>query len=354
MKIPVQNIYYLLCYAWDKLDEKDRVSVSVDNNTELIDLFAKVLANATKLLLKRGIDKSYVDHTEEIVGLKGKVELGQTLKANLLYKQRTICTYDKFSSDIITNSILVSTISRLVRTRGLDKVLNRELVILNRALSDIPQIEITSSTFKQVRLHRNNRFYGFIINVCQIIHESTLPTEEKGIYSFSDFSRDDKKMNQLFESFIRNFYKIEQRKYTIVKKERISWQFDCTDSESNEHLPIMETDITLENDTEKIIIDAKYYQESMTVNFGNEKIKSANLYQLFSYLMNQRGASPKNSKATGILLYPTVNTEYNFSYQYQEHPIQIRTINLNQDWRKIYQRLMEIINVREMQTTTAS
>ena len=25
MKIPIQNIYYLLCYAWNKLDEKDIV-----------------------------------------------------------------------------------------------------------------------------------------------------------------------------------------------------------------------------------------------------------------------------------------------------------------------------------------
>jgi 5-methylcytosine-specific restriction enzyme subunit McrC len=345
MQIPIENIYYLLCYAWNKLDEKERVNVSIDDKTELLDLFAKILINATKMLLKRGIDKNYIDYTEELAGVKGKVQISQTLKSNLLFKQRTICTFDDFSANIISNRILVSTIYRLTRTKGLDKQLKNELVSLQRMLSDIEQIEITNSLFKQVKLNRNNRFYGFVMNVCQIIYESTLPSEEQGKYKFSDFTRDDKKMNQLFESFIRNFYKIEQQKYNTVKKETIKWQFDNTDKDSYQYLPQMETDITLENDEEKIIIDAKFYRETMTLNYDKERIKSANLYQLFSYLLNQQDTNLKTHNATGILLYPTIETDYNLNFKYNEHKIQIRTINLNSNWRNISSRLKEIIEV---------
>lgn len=88
MAIPIENIYFLLCYAWNKLDEKERVDVSIDDKTELLDLFAKVLITSSKLLLKRGIDKSYIDHQEEISGVKGKIEISQTLKRNLLFKQK--------------------------------------------------------------------------------------------------------------------------------------------------------------------------------------------------------------------------------------------------------------------------
>ena len=73
MQIPIENIYYLLCYAWNKLDEKDTCKCFIDDKTELLDLFAKVLINATKMLLKRGIDKSYIDHTEVIV--RGKRQI---------------------------------------------------------------------------------------------------------------------------------------------------------------------------------------------------------------------------------------------------------------------------------------
>ena len=344
MRIPIENIYFLLCYAWNKLDEKERVNVSIDDKTELLDLFAKILINATKTLIKRGIDKNYIDHTEELSGVKGKIQISHTLKSNLLIKQRTICTFDEFSSNIILNRILVSTIYRLTRTKGLDKELKKELVAIQRMLNGIEQIEITSSLFNQVRLNRNNRFYGFVMNVCQIIYDSTLPSEEQGKFKFSDFTRDDNKMNQLFEAFIRNFYRIEQRKYKTVKKETIKWQFENTDKENYQYLPQMETDITLENDEEKIIIDAKFYRETMTVNYDKERIKSANLYQLFSYLLNQEDVSIKTKTATGILLYPTIETDYDLNFKYYDHKIQIRTVNLNTNWRNISTRLKEITN----------
>jgi 5-methylcytosine-specific restriction enzyme subunit McrC len=343
MQIPIENIYYLLCYAWNKLEEKELVNVSIDDKTELLDLFAKILINATKILLKRGIDKNYIDYTEERIGIKGKIQISQTLKSNLHFKQRTICTFDNFSDNIISNRILFSTIYKLTRIKELNKQLKNELVSLQRMFSDIDQIDITNSLFKQVRLNRNNSFYGFVMNVCQIIFESTTPSEEPGKYKFSDFTRDDKKMNQLFESFIRNFYKIEQQQYKTVKKEIIKWKFDNIDKDSYHYLPQMETDITLENDNEKIIIDAKFYRETMTFNYDKEKIKSANLYQLFSYLINQQDTNIKTRNTTGILLYPTIETEYNLNYKFNTHKIQIRTINLNSNWKNISSRLKEII-----------
>lgn len=347
MQIPIENIYYLLCYAWNKLEEKERVNVSVDDKTELLDLFAKILINGTKILLKRGIDRSYIDFTDEIAGVKGKVQISQTLKSNLLFKQRTVCTFDTFSSNILTNRILISTIHSLSRTKGLDKELKKELISLQRMFSGIDLIQINNSLFNQIKLNRNNRFYGFLMNVCQIIYENTLPSEEQGNYKFSDFTRDENKMNQLFEAFIRNFYRIEQNKYNIVKKESIYWQFESDTLDSFQFVPKMETDITLENNTEKIIIDAKYYRETMIINYDKEKIKSNNLYQLFSYLLNQEDNTPKTVNAKGILLYPTIEKDYDLQYKYKTHTIEIRTINLNSNWKLISNRLKEIISLSD-------
>jgi 5-methylcytosine-specific restriction enzyme subunit McrC len=346
MQIPIENIYYLLCYAWNTLDEKDRVNVSIDDKTELLDLFAKVLINSSEMLLKRGIDKNYIDHNEELAGIKGKIEISQTLKSNLLSKQRTICAYDDFSANIISNRILVTTIYRLTRTKGLDKELKNRLVSLQRMLSGIELVEISNSLFKQIRLNRNNRFYRFVMNVCQIIYENTLPSEAQGQFKFSDFTRDERKMNKLFEEFIRNFYRLEQNKYYSVGKETIRWQFNNADTDSLQYLPEMETDITLENDNEKIIIDAKYYSETMVINYDKERIKSANLYQLFSYLLNQEDVdNPKTKSAVGILLYPTIEKDYNLNFKYLKHDIQIRTLNLNSNWRSISHRLKEIVHI---------
>jgi hypothetical protein len=38
--IPVRNVYYLLCYAWDRLDESRVVAVEAGDYRHLVDLFA--------------------------------------------------------------------------------------------------------------------------------------------------------------------------------------------------------------------------------------------------------------------------------------------------------------------------
>jgi len=342
MLIPIENIYYLLCYVWNKLEEKDRVSITIDDKTDILDLLAKVLVSGTKILLKRGIEKNYLTISQEIAGVKGKLELSETVKRGILKKQRTFCTMDEFSSNILSNQLLVSTFYRLINTQDLDPSLKGELKRLIWMFSGIQPIEIQNSHFRQVRLHRNNKFYGFLLNVCQLIYENSLPTEKPGEWRFIDFMRDEQKMNKLFETFLLNFY----RKHLIgwqVSSPAITWQLIPEDEKAIEHLPRMLTDITLERQDEKIIIDAKYYRQTMTENFERQKIHSGNLYQIFSYLINQRGGDEKTRKTRGILLYPTIDEEYDLHYMFEEHPIQIKTVNLNQHWRGIEKRLVGVV-----------
>lgn len=344
MNIPIQNIYYLLCYAWNKLDEKDRVNISIDDKTELLDLLAKVIISGTRILLKRGIDRNYLDKINEISGVKGKLELSSTLKSNLLLKQKTICNYDIFSSNIISNQIITTTLYRLIKTVNLDKKIKSEIKSILWMFDEVDIIELQQSTFKQVKLNRNNKFYGFLLDVCELIYNSSLPLEQQGTWKFMDFTRDERKMNQLFESFIRNFYKREQTIFPVVKREQIKWNFLYEESDNSQYLPIMETDITLENDSSKIIMDAKFYSETMGGRFDKEKVKSPNLYQLFSYLLNQRTENSKTKNTTGVLIYPSIEKEYNLKYSYEGHNIFIKTVNLNTNWTLIDKRLKEILN----------
>lgn len=344
MQIPVENIYYLLCYAWNKLEEKERISVSVDDKTRLQDLFAKILVNAVVLLLKRGVDRGYQIYVDELPGVKGKLELAQTLKSGALARGKTICGFDELTVDTMINRILYTTMYRLSRTEGVDRNLKFELQKLLWMFGDLPLLEITHGHFNRVRLNRNNRFYGLILDVCRIVFESSLPSEEPGAYTFMDFTRDDNRMAMLFESFVRNFYRRERPDYPTVGRENIQWGMTSPEKEHLDFLPQMQTDITLENRFRKFIIDAKFYREAMTVNYRKERVRSGNLYQLFSYLVNQETDEVKTRHATGILLYPTVSGEYNLDFRYKEHAILIRTVDLNTGWKNIERRLHEIID----------
>ena len=339
--IPIENIYYLLCYAWNRLEEKDRVDVDAEDCTELIDLLAGVLINGTKILLKRGIDRSYINHVDEIAGVKGKLQFSETLKRNLLPKQRTVCEFDEFSADVLTNQIVVSTFKKLLRIENVDRRNRDAIRNVLRFLDGISEIEITAAHFSQVRINRNNRFYGFLLSVCRLIHDNTMLSERTGKWQFKDFSRDEKKMNKIFEDFLFNFYRIEQDVYR-VSRPQINWQFSG-DDEDMRLLPKMQTDIVLESSEKKIVMDAKYYNTTLGERYDTRKIHSHNLYQIFSYLMNQRDGSEKSESCRGILVYPTTDAEQDLAFSYKGMTVEVRTVNLNDNFRSIHQRLLSLI-----------
>ncbi|AKB73968.1 McrBC 5-methylcytosine restriction system component [Methanosarcina lacustris Z-7289] len=343
MQIPIQNIYYLLCYAWDKLDESDIVDVKAISTTELINLFAKILINGTAYLLKHGLDRYYVENEHIVNGIKGKLNLSASIKQNTLPSNKTICLYDEFDYNILHNQILKTTISKLLKVKNLDNDLKNELHRLFIKLPLISEIQIRNSHFKQIRLHRNNCKYGFVLKVCQIINENLFIDESSGSYQFKDFLQEEKAMARLFESFVRNFYKIEQSVFS-VKREDIKWNFVTENEIDLRMLPKMSTDISLISSSRKIIIDTKFYKEALETRFTHEKINSSNLYQLFSYLKNQESDLEITKACEGVLLYPSVGNDFKFSYRFQNHRIKIASINLNQDWFYIKKDLLEIIS----------
>lgn len=343
MDIPIQNIYYLLCYAWDKLDEKDVVNVEKIDSKDIMDLFAKVLINGCLHLFKRGIDRNYIPINQELRGIRGKPVFADYVKRNLKIKASMVCDFDEFHHNILHNQIIKSTIRSLVLFTDIDLGLKQLLVRIYRRFHETDIIKIKQKDFSSVRLNRNNFFYDFLLKICQIINESALINEEHGTYKFRDFIRDENKMDVLFEHFVRNFYKKEQDVYK-VGIEIINWDVEAQSDEISKLLPIMKTDISLESETRKIIIDTKYYKEALAEHYDTEKIRSANLYQIFAYLKNVEAKGDINTTCDGMLLYPTVNREIDETFKLKNHRIMVKTVNLSQDWKCIEKRLLSLIN----------
>ena len=251
-QIPIQNLYYLLCYAWGLPEQREWVKVDADSCPAVLDLLSRLLTKGADVLLKRGIAKEYRTHEEEIAGIKGKLELAQTLKQGRYREGKTICTIDDLTGDILLNQIVYTTMYRLLGNKDLDKDVKKDLLRSFRRFPKVSIIDLKPGTFKDVRLNRNNRFYRLIISVCEMLHANMLPDKQRpGEYRFIDFTRDEDVMNSIFEAFLRNFYHQEcSAEYPIVRRTRISFRFDALNAEDVELLPIMETDVTLDNPKE--------------------------------------------------------------------------------------------------------
>ncbi len=344
MEIPIQNIYYLLCYAWNKLEERDMVDVKGIETIKLCDLFAKVLIGGTSRLLKLGIDRGYVHRSEETQGIKGKVDFGLSLKKILFHYARAQCEFDELSHNVLHNQILKSTLRKLASVDELDQGLKDQLNGLYRRLYEVDDVPLSKTLFRQVQLHRNNSFYDFLLRICELVVENLLPSEEKGKSKFRDFVREERQMGILFEEFVRNFYKLEQDSYRVYRED-IRWNITAGDETSRAFFPKMQTDISLEGKERKILVDTKYYREALTEYYDKEKIKSENIYQIFAYLKNLETASEINRNCAGILLYPTVAKDLDINVTMHGHEMSFKTINLNQDWRGVHKDLLAVVGL---------
>ena len=73
-----------------------------------------------------------------------------------------------------------------------------------------------------------------------------------------------------------------------------------------------------------------------------EKFHSNNLYQIFSYLKNAEAKGDIYKNCRGVLLYPQVDKLFDESYDIHNHVIKVCTVNLNDNWETIHNRLLEI------------
>ena len=349
-QIPIQNLYYLLCYAWGLPEQREWVKVDADSCPAVLDLLSRLLTKGADVLLKRGIAKEYRTHEEEIAGIKGKLELAQTLKQGRYREGKTICTIDDLTGDILLNQIVYTTMYRLLGNKDLDKEVKKDLLRSFRRFPKVSIIDLKPGTFKDVRLNRNNRFYRLIISVCEMLYANMLPDKQRhGEYRFLDFSRDEKKMEIIFESFLRNFYHQEcSREFPIVKRSRIHFQIEAINAEDIDLMPEMETDVTLDNPKEgkRIILDAKYYNDMFVSHNGAaKKLRREHVSQIISYVENQEDSSePRTLQAKGIMVYPKTNVHVeNADFEKNGHAYRFCTVNLAQDWKAIDARLRQII-----------
>lgn len=345
-KIPIENIYFLLCYAWQYWRESQIARFETDEETGIVDLFAKVLISGIAYLRRRGMDRGYIEYEEDTRTIRGKIMFGESVKRRLFSRAQAHCEYDRLSHNVLHNQLLKGTVQHLIQIENLNNEDRAKLYGVMRWLTDIEAVTPTEGAFNSVQLNRNNAFYGFLLSVCRIIMENLLVTEKDGKAYFRNFLEDKHTMNRIFEKFVYNFYKLELSDYD-VSSPFIKWYPAAFEPSVDPLLPKMQTDIVLVERKRKrmIIIDAKFYSDTLDTHYRSEKkkINSANLYQIFAYLKNIERQHPFGLKCEGMLLYPTVEDDIDAEFNLGGHTVRVCTIKLDQDWRKISEDLLKLI-----------
>lgn len=216
----------MLCYAWNVLEQSDQVLVGREKFDNIYNLFARIYINGVNNLIKRGLSRSYIWEHEEMSTLRGKVDFAESMKKQTFRHGRMICNYDNFSADMRLNQIIKTTIHLLLRAPFVDSILKQKLKKLSLYFTDIQEIDLSESAFKNLRLDRNNFHYKMLINISELIYKGLITREKGSSTTFADFLRG-RQMANLYEKFVLNFYRkhLDRREY-LVHTPKLQWNLD--------------------------------------------------------------------------------------------------------------------------------
>lgn len=371
MSIPINNIWFLLSYAWnvnDKfwINETSALKSEKNITKKPLNSLTNRLIKYANTLLRSGLNRGYKEIIQEISGVKGRINISETIKKNGFANLKLTCNFDELNSSVLHNQIIKTTLNNLAKTSELDKNLKEEVHVLNRKLSEIEPVILSQNIFSKIRIHSNIKKYRVPIKICELLYKSLKPNKETGRYNFDKINED--WLSVIFEKFIKNFY-IEHLKNVKVHSPKMKW-FNVKpwleNTNDGKLLPELRTDIVIDNKESnyKLIIDAKFYPNVLAKpqvfgaeksnkdlkdqnNEGNLKFKRDHIFQLFAYLKNfdleeNQNKNEKNKvEVSGMLLYPLNGTPASYAFKLHDYKFRIQTIDLNQDDGEIYKQMIE-------------
>lgn len=339
--IPVQNVYYMLSYAFRVLNEQGYKSIETEEFHNVAELCASILIKGVKQQLKRGLGQEYISETEALSSPRGKIDVTASIKNLSMIRGELVCTYDEFSVNSYMNRIIKSTLLLLRKAKispGRKKEIRKLLVFFE----DVETLDIHTIDWS-IQFNRNNQSYRMLVAVCELVIKGLLQTQSDGSTKMMDFL-DDQKMHRLYEKFILEYYNTEYKHLKVkASASMMDWQVD---DGFRDLLPKMKTDITLTCGERTLIIDAKYYERNLREQYGKVSIPTDNLYQIFTYVKTKENelAGFPHEKVSGMLLYAQTEEDgaFNNEYQIMGNRVCVRTLDLSGDFQSIKNQLDDI------------
>ncbi len=359
-RIPVRNIWLLLLYAsrlYRELPEARRVELE-DTPDDIPELVAEILANAVERRLRRNLGFGYERREADLSRVRGRINALRTERRQLLQRGKVACIFDELTVDTPRNRYVKAALLRLGQV-----VKDTELLRRCRNLSARLERAGVSSDWDAGRngRHPPPDVLGWMesderrmLAAAQLAFDLAIPTEQSGHALLAMADREANRGWKLYEDAVAGFYDaiLSHRGWRVRCQGKIEWPLDDQTAGLPDLMPSMFTDIVLERRppgdptaARRIVIDTKFTSIVASGWYGGESFRSGNIYQMYAYLRSQEeGGDLLWRNAAGVLLYPSLEADYNEAATIQGHEIRFATVDLAADSRTIRRQLLRVVD----------
>lgn len=269
------------------------------------------------------IPKTYIEEHKNLKTYRGRLDIQQNIKNNLVDQSRFYCTYRRLSMDNTINRA-VRHAYRVLRDKGLSGIL-ADMSAFDQRLESFGVKDVVSNPkdLDNIRFTRMNAVYQPVINLCKTIINNGASSFEGGEKKNVSYMIDVAELWELY--LLRLLQRNLPPDYYVYSPNAIAGDY-LLEGEMRTIRP----DILIEKDGKIVlIIDAKYKRYSQIGKTGTYlvNVQRDDLYQMNTYLYHYG----RGRRVAGIFTSPVEESDSEL-HRYANNPEhRIGVVNLNID-----------------------
>jgi 5-methylcytosine-specific restriction enzyme subunit McrC len=338
-----------MLYASDLTRVRGAFDAIVEEDIEDIpELIARLLTNAVERRLRRNFTRGYCHREKALTRVRGRINILTTESRQLLSKGQVFCRFEELTIDTPRNRLVraaLELMARLVRNNDLIRQCRALAATLGRAGVGGSRPSRADLTADQIG--RNDTADRVMVALARLAFDLALPTEDAGATPLVAPDREEAWVRRLFEKAILGFARVdlEPLGWSVRGSIPLEWQFSHASAQLATILPRMVTDIVIDapDAARRLVIDTKFTSILGTGRFGDARLKSGYLYQMYAYLRSQEGGDQRRDTSAGLLLHPAIGSQLYEHAIIQGHSIVFATVDLGGSATAIRNELRRII-----------
>lgn len=241
--------------------------------------------------LHKGMVKRYETRQDNLVVLRGRLNVAQQLRHNLARPDRLHCSFDEFTPDNELNRVLKLSLRILLRLVNTEQT-TRNIAELLMCFDEVGDVSASSLKWERVVIDRLSESYAPLVRMARMFIEGYTPDLVSGKSDGFAVLFD---MNELFEEFVgRQVQRVTS--LTGVRTLLQSPVLPLARLASGETCFQLRPDIVLmDGSAPKVVLDTKW--KRLKVGMANDGLSTADIYQMHAY-------AQRYSVRNVVLLYP--------------------------------------------------
>jgi 5-methylcytosine-specific restriction enzyme subunit McrC len=265
-KVNISVLFAMLTKA-HRLAEIGPEAATYTSVADLFEFVVDLFVSMVEDLVARGILRGFESFEGDLLALRGKVLVTETIRHRPVVRDRHWCAFTEFTADVPENRILKLTCVTLSpfpyrRVPGLGSRLRRLL----RSLAEVTLDPCAVDAFDQLVYHRLNEHYRPALALARLLLSYLSPSGTRGPCQFLAFLVD---MNTLFERYV-----------TIALQEAAGMQEGLSVMPQDVHTLDLDRQVTVKpdvvvyrGDLPCLALDAKYKRDDPNID----------VYQVLAY-----------------------------------------------------------------------